>query len=91
MIINWGTMMRVSLLLAGWTPKDDVNPLRNYEPLPDGPYKGKFVDKTIEETKKQQFFTAQGWDKLGVPSTDALKKAGLESFDGAMAPLRAKA
>jgi aldehyde:ferredoxin oxidoreductase len=91
MIINWATEMRVSLLLAGWTYKDDVNPPRQYEPLPDGPYKGKFVDKAIEETKKQQFFTAQDWDKIGVPSANALKKAGLEKFESVMAPLRAKA
>ncbi|MBI5029396.1 MAG: aldehyde ferredoxin oxidoreductase [Chloroflexi bacterium] len=91
MAINWGTMMRVSLLLAGWRYKDDVNPPRNYEPLPDGPYKGMKVDKTIEETKKQQFFAAHLWDKEGVPSSEALKKAGLESFESVIAPIRAKA
>jgi len=91
MITNWTTMMRVSLLLAGWTYKDDVNPPRQYEPLPDGPYKGKFVDKTIEETKKQDYFKALGWDKVGVPTTETLKKAGLDSFENLMAPLRAKA
>lgn len=90
MIINWATMMRVSLLLAGWTYKDDVNPPRAYEPLPDGPYKGMKVDKNIEETKKQQFYAAQGWDKEGVPTAEALKKAGLESFESVIAPLRAK-
>ena len=89
MIPNWTTLMRVSLLLAGWTYKDDVNPPRAYDPLPDGPYKGKFVDKTIEETKKQDYFKALGWDKLGVPTTATLNKAGLGSFDSALAPLRA--
>lgn len=90
MIINWMTMMRVSLLLAGWTYKDDVNPPRNYEPLPDGPDKGKMVDKVIEERKKQEFFKAHDWDATGVPSANALKKAGLEAFESAMAPLRGK-
>ena len=91
MIINWMTMMRVSLLLSGWTYKDDVNPPRNYEPLPDGPDKGKFVDKVIEERKKQEFFKAHDWDAVGVPSTASLKKAGLEAFESVIAPLRGKA
>lgn len=89
MIPNWTTMMRVSLLLAGWTYKDDVNPPRAYEPLPDGPYKGKFVDKAIEETKKQDYYKFLGWDKQGVPTTETLKKAGLDKYDSLMAPLRA--
>jgi aldehyde:ferredoxin oxidoreductase len=91
MIPNWTTLMRIPLLLAGWTYKDDVNPIRFYDPLPDGPFKGMKVDKTIEETKKQDYFKTLGWDKVGVPTTDTLKKAGLESFDSALAPLRAKA
>lgn len=91
MIPNWDTLMRVPLLLAGWTYKDDVNPARNYDPLPDGPDKGKSVNKTIEETKKQDFFKAHDWDKTGVPSAAALKKAGMESFESVIAPLRAKA
>jgi len=91
MIPNWTTLMRIPLLLAGWTYKDDVNPIRFYDPLPDGPYKGMKVDKAIEETKKQDYFKTLGWDKVGVPTTDTLKKAGLDAFDGALAPLRAKA
>ncbi len=91
MIPNWTTMMRVSMLLAGWTYKDDVNPARAYEPLPDGPFKGMKVDKTIEETKKQDYYKTLGWDKQGVPTTATLKKAGLDSFDSLMAPLRSMA
>jgi aldehyde:ferredoxin oxidoreductase len=90
LIPNWTTMMRIPLLLAGWTYKDDVNPPRAYEPLPDGPFKGMRVDKAIEEQKKQDYYKTLGWDTQGVPTTDALKKAGLEAFDSALAPLRAK-
>ena len=81
-------MMRVSLLLSGWTYKDDINPGRAYEPLPDGPFKGMKVDKTIEETKKQDYYKFLGWDKQGVPTTATLQKAGLSSFDSLLAPLR---
>jgi aldehyde:ferredoxin oxidoreductase len=91
LVYRWTTANRIPLLLAGWTYKDDVNPPRFYEPLPDGPYKGKFTDKTIEETKKQAYYKSQGWDTQGVPTTDTLKKCGLDAFDGALAPLRAKA
>ncbi len=90
MIPRWTTLMRISLLLAGWTYKDDVNPPRFYEPLPDGPFKGQKVDKTIEEQKKQDFYKAEGWDTQGVPTTETLKKCGLEAYDAALAPLRAK-
>ncbi len=90
MITGWTTMMRVSMLLAGWTYKDDVNPPRAYEPLPDGPFKGMKVDKTIEEKKKQDYYKFLGWDTQGVPTADTLKKVGLDAFESVMAPLRAK-
>ena len=88
---RWVTLNRIPLLLAGWTYKDDVNPPRNYEPLPDGPFKGMKVDKAIEDKKKQDYYKANGWDKEGVPTTETLKKYGLEAFDAALAPIRAKA
>ena len=91
LIIRWGTEMRIPLLLAGWTYKDDVNPPRFYEPLPDGPFKGMKVDKAIEEKKKQDYYKAHGWDTQGVPTSETLKKYGFEAFDAALAPLRAKA
>jgi aldehyde:ferredoxin oxidoreductase len=52
LIIRWGTEMRIPLLLAGWTYKDDVNPPRFYEPLPEGPFKGMKVDKTKRKRSK---------------------------------------
>ena len=91
MMPRWMTMMRISTLLAGWTYKDDVNPPRVYEPLPDGPFKGMKVDKTIEETKKQDYYKFNGWDKQGVPTADTLKKYGFDKFESALAPLRAPA
>jgi aldehyde:ferredoxin oxidoreductase len=87
-IPRWTTMNRVALLLAGWTYKDDVNPARCYEPLPEGPYKGKKVDKTIEEKKKQTFYHNLGWDSQGVPTQETLAACGLSAFEAAMAPLR---
>ena len=88
MIPRWTTMNRIPLLLAGWTHRDDVNPARFYEPLPEGPFKGKSVSKTIENQKKQVFYQAAGWDSRGVPTTETLRTCGFEGFDGALAPLR---
>ncbi len=84
------TLIRISTLLAGWTSKDDVNPPRFYEPLPEGPFKGKAVDKTVETQKVQAYYKTMGWDTVGVPTADTLKKYGFDKYDSALAPLRAK-
>ena len=85
------TEMRIPLLLHGWTYKDDVNPGRAYEPLPDGPFKGNKVEKTVEKTMIDAFYQAMGWDSQGVPTTETLAAHGFSAFDAALAPLRAKA
>ena len=89
MIPHWMTMNRISLLLSGWTYKDDTNPPRFYEPLPEGPQKGMKVNKAIENRSKQEFYKAMGWDSEGVPTTETLRKCGFEGFDSALARLRA--
>jgi aldehyde:ferredoxin oxidoreductase len=85
------TMQRITNLLAGWTYKDDVNPPRWYDPLPEGPAKGMKVEKSIEQKMLQNYYAKLGWDKQGVPTTATLQQHGFETFDGSMAPLRAKA
>jgi aldehyde:ferredoxin oxidoreductase len=91
MVPRWTTMMRVSLLMAGWTSKDDVNPPRAYTPLPEGPFKGAKVDRAVEDKMKQEFYAALGWDRQGVPTTATLQAMGFAAFESALAPLRAKA
>jgi aldehyde:ferredoxin oxidoreductase len=91
MVKRWTTMQRITTLLAGWTYKDDVNPPRWYEPLPEGPAKGMKVEKAIEQKMMQNYYDKLGWDKQGVPTTATLQQHGFEAFDGSMAPLRAKA
>jgi aldehyde:ferredoxin oxidoreductase len=91
MVKRWVTMQRITNLLAGWTYKDDVNPPRWYEPLPEGPAKGMKVEKAIEQKMAQNYYSKLGWDKQGVPTTETLQKHGFQTFDGSMAPLRAKA
>ena len=88
---RWMTMMRISLLMGGRTYKDDVNPPRAYEPLPEGPFKGNKVDKAVETEADPGVLRDHGWDTQGVPTTETLQKHGFQAFEGAMAPLRAKA
>jgi aldehyde:ferredoxin oxidoreductase len=89
MMQRWTTMFRISILASGWTYKDDVNPPRWYEPLPEGPYKGMKTDKAIENQKKQAYYKTMGWDTQGVPTSATLKVCGFETFESVMAPLRA--
>lgn len=88
MIPRWMTMNRISLLLGGWTYKDDVNPPRFYERLPEGPQKGRTASKAIENRSKQEFYKAMGWDSQGVPTTATLQQCGYELFNDALAQLR---
>jgi len=86
-------LQRAMLLLGGpdlkWNPKiHDDNPSRFYEPLPSGPYKGKATDKTAVEEYKNRYYEAVGWDKNGIPKTEALQKLGLEEVNKTLEKLR---
>ncbi|MGD8565014.1 MAG: aldehyde ferredoxin oxidoreductase C-terminal domain-containing protein [Candidatus Bathyarchaeota archaeon] len=76
-------IQRALLLLGGpdfkWIPEQhDKNPLRFYEPLPSGPYKGRKVQKKMFNTQKKRYYKAVGWNNDGFPKTNQLKKLGLE-------------
>ena len=86
-------LQRALLLLGGpdlfWDPKiHDDNPPRFYEPLPTGPYKGKTADRKQMEEMKQQYYKTVGWDENGIPTTETLKKFGLEDVDKVLEKLR---
>ena len=86
-------LQRAMLLLGGpdlkWNPKiHDDNPLRFYEPLPSGPYKGKSVDKARFEEEKRRYYEAVGWDENGIPQSETLVKLGLKDVDRALEKLR---
>ena len=87
------TLQKVLLLLGGpdktWEPiKDDDNPPRYYEPLPNGPYKGKFTDKAKVDDKVQKYFETLGWDTRGIPTKETLKRLSLTDCEPAMKKLR---
>jgi aldehyde:ferredoxin oxidoreductase len=68
---------RLFLIAAGTGKIDDTLPYKMlYEPLPDGPGKGKVVelDKMLPE-----FYAARGWDQNGVPTPEKLAELGLSN------------
>ena len=86
-------MQRALLLLGGpdlkWNPKiHDDNPSRFYEPLPSGPYKGKTVNRARFQKKKKEYYEAVGWDEKGVPSSEVLRRLGLDDVDRTLKKLR---
>jgi aldehyde:ferredoxin oxidoreductase len=79
-------LQRAMLLLGGpdakWKPKiDDDNPPRFWEPLPEGPSKGKTLDREEFEEDRLEYFDAAGWDENGVPKPETLRKLGLQDLE----------
>ncbi len=75
-------LQRIMLLLGGpdiyWDPRihDDVPP-RFYEPLPEGPYKGKKIDRSEVMRQRIEYYRRVGYDEYGIPRAEELKSLGL--------------
>ena len=86
-------IQRTLLLLGGpdlkWNPKihDDV-PKRWYEPLTKGPYSGKSVDKAKLRESINEYYKAVGWDENGIPTSEELKRLGLDDVDKKLEQVR---
>lgn len=72
------TMMRLLNLRRGFTDKDDKLPSRMFEPLLDGPSKGRFVNEDDFNRMKAEYYSFLGWDDAGVPEKGKLAELGLE-------------
>ncbi len=74
-------LQRILLLLGGpdayWTPEDDENPPRFYEPLPSGPVKGKAPSREEIRAKVGQYYEEVGYDEHGIPKEGVLEELGL--------------
>jgi len=86
-------IQRAALLLGGpdlrWRPwMDDVNPERFYEPLPTGPYKGMAPERRRVEEEIRRYYREIGWDERGVPTSEELRRLGLESVDRRLGEMR---
>jgi aldehyde:ferredoxin oxidoreductase len=77
------TLQRIALLLGGpdvtWTPLDDDNPPRYYEPLPTGPHQGQTTDKAVVAEQRANYFAGMGWDDHGIPTQETLDKLELSA------------
>ncbi len=63
----------------GFTRDDDILPEKLYQPLPDGPAKGKCVDRDRFAAMLDDYYSLMGWDKkTGNPSSGKLIELGLE-------------
>lgn len=63
----------------GFTAMDDTLPQRLFEKLPDGPAKGKCVDKEAFTEMRIQYYDLMGWDdNTGNPRAGKLRNLGLE-------------
>lgn len=76
------SLQRILLLLGGpdvrWNPrKHDDNPPRFYEPLPTGPYAGSLVPREEVSKNLVEYYRQLGWDDLGIPTEETLRKLGL--------------
>ncbi len=72
------TMMRLLNLRRGFTAKDDKLPEKMFQPLYDGPSKGRAVNKDDFNRMKTQYYGFLGWDNSGVPSEGKIAELGLE-------------
>ncbi|MEM2904514.1 MAG: aldehyde ferredoxin oxidoreductase C-terminal domain-containing protein [Candidatus Bathyarchaeia archaeon] len=86
-------IQRAALLIGGpdhtWKPDvDDENPPRFYEPLPSGPLRGKTTDKAKVQEEKKKYYASLGWDERGIPTSDELRRLGLEDVDKALEKVR---
>lgn len=72
------TMMRLLNLRRGFSDKDDKLPEKMFQPLYDGPSKGRSVNKEDFERMKAQYYGFLGWDEHGIPLDGKLAELGLE-------------
>jgi aldehyde:ferredoxin oxidoreductase len=71
-------LLRVFNAREGFTKKDDQLPDRLYQPLPDGPAKGKSINRADLERAKELYYQMAGWSsESGNPTRRKLKELSL--------------
>jgi len=63
----------------GFTREDEeVSDFWFKEPIPDGPHKGKVLDKARFEKTKDEYYALRGWDaQTSWPTSETYKRLGL--------------
>ncbi len=74
------TLIRMFNLREGFTRKDDTLPYRTlFEPLPDGPAKGRCIGEENLNRMLDEYYACRGWDSDGVPTESTLRRYDLSS------------
>ena len=72
------TMARCFNVREGFKASDDTIPDRIFEPIKNGPYKGKFIDRQVFRKIIDDYYILQGWDEKGIPTPAKLAELDLE-------------
>jgi aldehyde:ferredoxin oxidoreductase len=65
----------------GMSRKDDLLPLRFEEPLKEGGSAGEAYPRRELEKLLDEYYTLRGWSTEGIPTSETLKKLGLEDLE----------
>ncbi len=73
------TAARLVNLRLGLGEKDDILPARLFEPIPEGPLKGKSVPEGDFWKARELYYRLLGWDEDGIPSRTKMIELGLNN------------
>jgi aldehyde:ferredoxin oxidoreductase len=74
------TLARCFNLREGFSRKDDYLPDRlAEEPIPDGPSKGSFTPRELQDKMLDRYYEVYGYDMQGIPTKDRLVSLGLSN------------
>ncbi len=65
---------------AGWKKENARLPEKIHQPIPEGVSKGSYVSKEEEKKMLEDYFSARGWDKNGIPKKKKLEELDIEEF-----------
>lgn len=72
-------LTRAINVIRGVSRKDDQPPQRVFsDPVPNGVYKGKTIEKNRFEDILDIYYELRGWNKNGIPRKETLERFGLE-------------
>ncbi len=54
------------------------------EAVPSGPNEGHYLTRAEVDVLLDEYYTARGWDKNGIPTKETLKRVGLDALADAM-------
>ena len=75
------SLTRAINLRRGVTRKDDYPPPRVFnDPVPQGPFKGKTINKDQYKKILNLYYELRGWDSEGIPKKETLLKFGLDDI-----------